>query len=254
MISEVVLLNLDNLKNNIENTLDIISKNISEAQDKFLKSNFGQALNSALDLGIQIVMPDLIEDEVIDVKNAILDGGLKAGFNSAIESLKNIKDSAIGIITGTFDNISQIQTAVKKGGLIDTASSLIDTALEKAEDKGLISKDIQKEIKKGKNTILNKLNDNISENLENQVKYLEKVNEYNEKWQECYEKQDFDGMERAYKNLKKYMEKCIPFENVINTARKNENIHSIIKNNIMSEKDDIFNLTENQLELSEALV
>ena len=32
MISEVILLNLDNLKNNIENTLDTISKNISEAR------------------------------------------------------------------------------------------------------------------------------------------------------------------------------------------------------------------------------
>ena len=46
--------------------------------------------------------------------------------------------SALGIVTGKFENVSQIQTAVKDGGIIDTVSSLLDKAIDLSEDKNLL--------------------------------------------------------------------------------------------------------------------
>jgi len=41
-------------------------------QNNFLKSTLGNTINSAIDLGLKIVLPDFIEDEIIEVKDSIL--------------------------------------------------------------------------------------------------------------------------------------------------------------------------------------
>lgn len=233
---------------NINNNLREFINNIGELQERFLESNFYKILNSGLDLGIQLIMPDIIQDQLIDIKNAIFEGGLKNGVNTLVENLKDFGKSALGIVTGNFENISQIQIAVKKGGIIDSISNLIDKALDKASKNGKINSNIKKAIKNSKNSILKTINDSISESLDNQVKYLEKVDEYNNKWQEYFNNKDFEGMEKAYKNLKKYIEKCIPLEKTITTARKIENIHSMVKKN-----NGDFNISSEELELLELL-
>ena len=39
----------------------------------------------------------------------------------------------LGIITGNFENISQVQAAVQKGGIIDGISDTIDFVLDKTQ-------------------------------------------------------------------------------------------------------------------------
>ena len=67
----------------------------------------------------------------------------------------DIGKSISGIFTGKFENISQVQTAIGSGGVIDTFSDLIDKASNKIYQKGIISRQIKSVITSGKDIILN---------------------------------------------------------------------------------------------------
>ena len=103
--------------------------------------------------------------------------------------------------------------------------------------------------KKGKNSIISSISDKIEESLTNQLKAVEKIEKYCENWNVSYGNQDFSEMEKAYKNIKINLEKIVPLENIINSARKIENIHNLIKNN-----GNNFNITEEEILLAQRLV
>ena len=44
----------------------------------------------------------------------------------------------MGIVTGKFENVNQMQTAVKTGGIIDGISSVLNYTINKIVDKGKI--------------------------------------------------------------------------------------------------------------------
>lgn len=226
-----------------------INNNLKENQEKFLSSALGKVINNAIDIGLRSVLPNIIEDEIINIKDTILENGFKEGINSAISSSINFGKSAIGIFTGQFDNTKQIEMAIKKGGIIDTVSDLLDLAVKTANKKGLIDNTISSLIKSGKNTILDTLSEKIESSLENQIKSIEKLESYCEKWNEYYKLEDFDKMEKTFKNIEKYINKTIPLENTIKTARKIENLHNLIKNNGQD-----FKLSEEEKKLAEKLI
>jgi len=226
-----------------------LNNNFKFLQEKFLESNLGGVINNAVDIGIKAVLPDLIEDEVINIKDTILENGFKEGVSEAVKTVIDFGKSAMGILTGNFENVNQIDIAIKKGGMIDTVSDLLDKTIEKIEDKDLINKSTAKLIKKGKNNILNNIEDKIEDSISTQVKNVEKIKNYSEKWKEAYENQDFNTMSKNYKNLEKYLKETIPLESTINEARKIENLHNLIKNNGKK-----FELTEEEKKLAEKLV
>ena len=56
------------VNNNLEkNKSKTFSENILEAQKTFLESDIGKAVNTAVDVGIKAALPDLIEDQIIDI-------------------------------------------------------------------------------------------------------------------------------------------------------------------------------------------
>lgn len=235
----------------VENELKIensLKEKISDFQEKFLESDIGKAVNSAIDIGLKAVLPDLIEDQIIDIKNAILENGFKEGIKEVINSGINTGKSAIGIVTGEFENISQIQLAVKNGGIIDKFSELFDYVIDLAEKKEIINKNISNLIKNGKNTIMESISNKIEDTLTNQLKSIEKIEKYCENWNLAYSIQDISGMEKAYNNIKNNLEKVIPLENTLNKARVIENLQNLLKS-----KNYDFNLTESELRLAEKL-
>lgn len=235
----------------VENELKIensLKEKISDFQEKFLESDIGKAVNSAIDIGLKAILPDLIEDQIIDIKNAILENGFKEGIKEVINSGINTGKSAIGIVTGEFENISQIQLAVKNGGIIDKFSELLDYVIELAEKKEIINNNISNLIKNGKNTIMESISNKIEDTLTNQLKSIEKIEKYCENWNLAYSIQDISGMEKAYNNIKNNLEKVIPLENTLNKARVIENLQNLIKS-----KNYDFNLTESELRLAEKL-
>lgn len=226
-----------------------VQNELKSIQEQFLKSSLGNVVNNAVDIGLKSVLPDLIEDEVIKVKDTILENGFKEGLNEAVNTVINFGKSAIGIVTGNFENINQVDIAIKKGGMIDTVSDLLDMTIEKIEDKNLINKTTANLIKKGKNSILDSVADKIEDTLENQVKNIEKIKNYSEKWKEAFDSKDLESMTKNFKNIEKYLKETMPLENTIKEARKIENLQNLIKNN-----GGNFDITTEEMQLAEKLM
>ena len=142
-----------------------------------------------------------------------------------------------------------MQNAIKSGGLIDGISSLLDLTIENVRKAGLVNNNVAKNIKQGKNIILNNLENNISNTFSNQYKAIENTNKYILNWRNYYENKDFSGMEKEYNKIEKQLKNIAPIESTIKNARTIEVLHNLIKNNGQD-----FNLTKEQLELAEKLV
>lgn len=225
-----------------------INNSVEKEQKKFLETTLGKVINTAVDIGIRVALPDLIEDEVINIKDNVLENGFKAGLSTAISSAIDLGKSAIGIFTGEFENINQIQMAVEKGGIIENVSDLIDSSLTKAKEKGVIKTSTINEIKKEKNNIIKNIENNIESEFYGQIKNVKKISEHAEKWNKNYNNKNFEGMENSYKNMKKYLKETIPLEITLKEARTIENLHNLIKS-----KGGDFNLTEEEINLAEKL-
>lgn len=237
----------------IENSISLDNRNLnsvtSEDQKSFLETNLGQVINGGINLGLKAILPDMIEDEIIEIKDSILTDGFKSGIKTAIDNAIDMGKSILGIFTGKFENISQIQSVVKKGGLIDSISDMLDWGINKAKENKLISSSTAKTIKNGKNTILNTVNNNIENNLTSQVKSIEKIDNYISNWNGYFKEKDFTNMDKQYKKIEKELSNITPLENVINKARQLENLHNLIKNNGKN-----FNLSKEELELANKLI
>ena len=235
---------------NIEIKENLNDKNIEleKEQTSFLESTIGKVINTGLDAGIKYLLPDLIEDEVINVKDTIMENGLKEGINTAIDSALNLGKSFLGIITGKFENVNQIQKAVENGGIIDSLSGIFDNALNKINEKGKINENIINVIKKGKNIILDNISANIEDKLEQENNKLNKFENNINDWKEAFNNQDFNKMEEKKKTIKEGLNQIIPIENIIKEARLIENIHNKIEANNKN-----FNISELEMEAAKAL-
>ena len=239
------------ITNNLNNTNEIdqsLGNKIYEAQRSFLQTSLGKAVNTAVDIGLKVVLPDVIEDEVIDIKDCILENGFKAGMEEIVKSGIDFGKSVSGIITGNFETVEQIQMAVKNGGILDKTSELFDNVINLVKEKGMINNTTASLIKQGKNSIISSISNKIEETLTNQIKAVEKIEKFTNNWNTAYGIQDFDKMETAYKNIKNNLEKTLPLEKIINNARTIENIHNLIKNNGKK-----FNLSDEELSLAQRL-
>ena len=235
---------------NIEIKENLNDKNIEleKEQTSFLESTIGKVINTGLDAGIKYLLPDLIEDEVINVKDTIMENGLKEGINTAIDSALNLGKSFLGIITGKFENVNQIQKAVENGGIIDSLSGIFDNALNKINEKGKINENIINVIKEGKNIILDNISANIEDKLEQENNKLNKFENNINDWKEAFNNQDFNKMEEKIKTIKEVLNQIIPIENIIKEARLIENIHNKIEANNKN-----FNISELEMEAAKAL-
>ena len=239
-MSEILLEELD-----IEKNINVTTEKL---QANFLQSEIGRAVNSAIDIGLKAILPNLIEDQIIDIKNTILENGFSEGVKEIINSGIDFGKSAIGSVTGNFENVSQIQLAVKNGGILDNISDLLDLTINFAKSKKLIDNNLVNLIRKSKNSIISSISNKIEESLTNQIKAVEKIEKYCENWKISYGNKEFSEMEKAYKNIKNNLDKIVPFERIINNARKIENIHNLIKNNGKN-----FNISNEELLLAEKL-
>ena len=219
-----------------------------QEQNSFLESTLGKVVNSALDVGIRMVLPDFIEEGVIGIKDALMQGGLKEGIDTAINGAINLGKSVLGIFTGKFEDISQARDAVKNGGIIDGISGVLDTVIDKTNSSGLINDNVANLLSNGKDAILNSVSSNIEQEFMQQIDGAEKLAKYESNWKEYYNNQDFNGMQREYEKIKEKLNELLPIENTLKEARTIENLHNLIKNNGQN-----FNLTNEQLELANML-
>lgn len=215
----------------IAKELDYKNIEIEKEQNNFLETTIGKIINTGLDLGIKFLLPDFVENEVIEIKNSIIKDGFKEGINKAINEAIDMGKSTIGVVTGKFENIEQMQKAVEKGGIIDSVSTGIDNALYKINENGKLNSNIINIIKKGKNLILDNISNNIEEMILEQGNEKSKFENSINKWKEGYQNKDFNSMEEEIKKIKNNLDKLIPIESLIKEGRTIENIHNIIKSN-----------------------
>ena len=237
--------------NNLEKNQEInLNKNLvnEKEQKNFLETLLGKAVNTAIDIGIRAVLPEFVEDQVINIKDNLFQFGLKDGITRTIDDTIDLGKSAIGIVTGNFENVTQMQNAVKTGGLIDGISSLLDTVIDNVRKNGLINNTVASTIKQGKNIILNNVENNIENTFKKQYQAIEYTNKYIDNWKNYFDEKNFEGMEKEYKKLVIQLKNIAPIEKTINEAKTIEVIHNLIKNNGQD-----FNLSNEQLELVEKL-
>lgn len=238
---------INNLEKNNEINLEnnLVNEN---KQKNFLETTLGKTINTAVDIGIRALLPDFIDEQVINIKDNLLNYGLKDGITKTIDDSIDLGKSAIGIVTGNFENVSQMQEAIKTGGLIDGISSLLDTVVDKVKEAGLINNTIATTIKQGKNVILNSVESNIENTFNKQYESIEYINKYISNWKNYFEDKNFEGMEKEYNKIEKQLKNVAPIQKTINDAKTIEVLHNLIKNNGQD-----FNLTQEQLELAEKL-
>ncbi len=236
------------LENVLETNLSNKLVNQNE-QNNFLETTIGKVINIGIDTGLRALLPDLIENQIINIKDEIIKNGFSSGIKEAVSSAIDLGKSAIGMITGNFENINQARTVIKSGGLIDSISSLLDKGINYLSKNKKISSNISSIIKSGKNVILDTINNNIEANFDNQISSIEKISKYSANWKEYYQNKDFLGMEKEYKKIKEKLKEIMPIEKTITEARQIENIHTLIKN-----KDGKFDLSKEELELANKLI
>lgn len=205
--------------------------NLEKEQNKFLETTLGKTINTAVNIGLRWVLPDLIEDEIINIKDSLIKGGLKQGINTAINSAINLGKSAMGIFTGNFENLSQAQEAIKSGGIIDSLSNVLDSVLSKVTKKGWIKYGTSTLIRQGKNVILDNISKSIENSFTNQINNLDKLVKYENNWKAYYKDKNLNGMEKEYRKINEKLKELMPFETALKQARQIENLHKIIKNN-----------------------
>ena len=225
-----------------------INNNIKIGKENFLNNIIGKTINNAVDIGLKSILPDLIENQVIDIKNELLENGLKAGIETAVESAINLGKSAVGIFTGNFENMAQVKIAVADGGLIDTISDVLDKAINKTYQKGYINRSVNTIIKKGKNVLLDNITNNIKNKLEEQTNIIENLTKYVDNWKGYYNNRDFEGMTKEYNKIINQIDNVIPLENLLKETRKVEVLHNLIKNNGQN-----FEITDLENQLAEKL-
>ena len=239
---------INNLEKN--NQIEINNEIVNEQEQKsFLETTIGKVINTGIDIGIRAILPDFIEDQAINLKDNLLNYGLKEGIQKTITDAIDLGKSAIGIFTGNFENISQMQNAVQSGGLIDGVSSLLDTVVEKVQQTGIIDYNIANALKQGKNIILNNIENNIEKTFTSQLESMENLENYMNEWKKDFEKKDFNQMEKTYEKLENELKNLVPIEKTISQARIIENLHTLIKNNGQN-----FNLSAEQIALAEKLI
>lgn len=225
-----------------------INLELENNREDFLNSVLWKTINSGINIGLRYALPDLVEDEVINLKDNLINYGLKDGIKKSIESVIQTGKEAVGILSGNFENTTQLQTAIKKGGILDKVSNVMDLAVNKAEKAGKINSVTSMAIKKGKQSILNSVERNIDSTLNSQINTAKNIDKYISNWKKYYNEKDFTGMQKEYNKIQKEIKQLVPLENTIKNARYVENIHNLIKNNGQN-----FELSTQELELAEKL-
>ncbi len=227
-------MNLDLLNNNnldTQLTNDISKNEISKSQNDFIGDMFKNALNFGIDIGIKALVPDLIEDQVLDIKDSILENGFSDGINTLIKKVDEFKNSIKGIFTGNFNTIQEINTATKQGGIIKTVSKGISKGIDAGVKSGAIPKPVGHIIKAGKTTILNEFSSSLESQIKKEMKKFDTLNELNKKWYDALDKRDFNKMTKYTEKISELSKDLVKFSKIIEETKKIEELHNFIKEN-----------------------
>ena len=234
---------------NLNTKQQLTDETFKYLQENCVKTEFGKAINNALDGFLKLILPDSIEDTVIDLKNNLYDYGLKEGLSKTVQNIIDTGKKAIGIETNNFESIEQVQEVIEHGGTQDKISSLLDSGVDKLKEEKSIDSGTAKTIKNEKNNIAKNIEENIENSFSEQLKSMQKLEKYITNWKNYYGQQNFSKMQNEYNKMKKIIDQIMPLEKTISDFRTIENLQNLIKNNGKK-----FALTQEELDLANKLI
>ncbi len=89
MSNEIALENDLNLEESKSNSVTY------EEQKGFLETNLGQVINGGINLGLKAILPDFLEDQIIEIKDSIITDGFSAGIKTAIDNVVDMGKSVL---------------------------------------------------------------------------------------------------------------------------------------------------------------
>lgn len=231
----------------IENNVNVDERDveIGKSQNNFLKDIFLGSINFAVDTGIRAVLPNLIEDQVIDIKNSIIKNGFKEGMKTLVEKVKEFGSSFLGIKKGNFNNLEEMDIAIKNGGILKSISKGLNYGIDAARKKGIITKDMSKVIKSLKTTTINTISNNIKNKMLEEVKKIERIEKHQELWYKAFGNKDISNMKKEIKKINSLKSEIVKFEKIINNIEKMNNIQKIIGENNNFEYEGLDELLKN---------
>lgn len=215
---------------------------------KEININMPKIANNALNFGLKAILPDFIEDDIIQIKDSFINEGFEKGLEEAKEKAEEVWKSVKGVFTGEFDTVGEIQKLIQKNGILDTASDLVDKITKLLLSKKIINKTTYNLIKTGKKEILNALEGELNNYYKIDTYDLERLNEQIEKWQKNYNDSDYESMEKTAKTILNILDKVDQIEAVINKARNIQKVQKYIQEKGSKEK-----LTKAERKLIEAI-
>ena len=235
------ILNLENLDSNL--SLQNKTNNL-EMQSSAISDLLKNVINWSIDAGIKYFLPDSIENEVIKVKNDLLNKNVQDKIKETIENLINTGKQKLNIGQNELNNVKQLENFLKSP---ETIKILSDTVEKILENKNLNIEKNKESL--DKNYISKNIENNLDHELKKQIDSINKIEEYTKDWYKNYNNKDYESMNKVYKNIKKELKNIIPLENIIKETKKIENLNELIKN-----KGGDFNLTKEELDLANKLV
>ena len=228
-----------NLEEN--NNINLNNNNLKKNQETAISNIFNKVINWAIDTGIRYFLPNSIEDEVIKIKDNLLNGNIKNKINQSIENIINNDKNKLNN-KQEIKNINDLEKILKNP---DTIKMLTETVEKILDNKNL---NINSE-KLNNNLIIKNIENSLDTELQKQINSLNKLETYSQEWKKYYGIKDFQLMNNTYKNIKKELKNIVPLENIIKECRRIENLNELIKS-----KGGDFNITKEELELANRLI
>lgn len=222
------ILNINqNIKNGIENIMKIGNNPNAQFALGLLKNCF----NAATDFGLRMFLPNLIEDQIIEVKDALIEGGLKKAGETAVNKVNEFKDTIVNLVKGNITNTKEIRLATKNGGILKTFSKILSEGIDYAVKGKKISKDNAKIIKAGKTAIFNQFSKNLESGILKEISNIQKLNDLNMKWENAYDNRNFDEMKKIISKIKTQLEKVSLMAEIYKKATLNIDLHNYVEKN-----------------------
>lgn len=219
-------------------------RELEKDKNNFFDTPFGKFVDNSLNIAISAVFPSIVDDQIINIKDAIIVGGFEAGLEELKNTGTNYKEALDGLISGNFKSIEQMRTVVKDGGLLDIVSFCIDKGLNYIEKKNIVGKEVTNLIRTGKNALINQVSNSIEKKYSGQLEHVEKLSKCCDNWKVAFENKDIDNMNKYYKQMNVQRKGIVQIEEIVKRAETIKNIHNLVSSS------GGFDLTKEEIELA----
>lgn len=220
---------------------------LDKSKNDFFNTTVGKVIDNTVNIAIKALVPDIIDDQVINVKDAIIEGGFKEGLEEIKRSGTNFKESIKGIITGEFKTIEQMKIAIKDGGILDFVSLCVDKGIKCLSEKTGIDKSTLNLVSSGKDLLVNQITSSIENKFTEQLEEIERLDKCCEEWKEAYNDKDLGKINIVYEKIEDSLENVIQIESVLNKVNNIKNLNELINSS------GNFDLTDEELNLAKKI-